>query len=209
MEIASVASFKTILKKLETWDWELFLDLYESKFSHKKLVITFAKIYSFFGNIYFWGLVWLVLGVYGFFTKDYLLFILITGGFQQSIILHIIVRYIIVKRNRPFITLKERGVIQKDDLIGENKSFPSGHVTFFVFFGCIFAFHFNSWLLFGIFLLLGIIMALTRVILGVHFPIDVIFGFIFGIVFALLYLGLTYEYWLDFYYWLGRTFSPF
>jgi membrane-associated phospholipid phosphatase len=51
-------------------------------------------------------------------------------------------------------------------------------------------------------------MAISRLILGVHYPIDVIFGFVFGFLYALLYLGFTYEYWVIFYYWLGETFSP-
>ncbi|TFF85267.1 MAG: phosphatase PAP2 family protein [Promethearchaeota archaeon] len=202
-------SFKIFIKRLEDWDFKLFLGLYQSKFSKRKIVKKIAEIYSFFGNVFFWGLIWLILGIYGFITKEYFLFVLMTGGFQQSIILHVIIRYVIVRRNRPYITLKEKGVIQEDDLIKEHKSFPSGHVTFFLFFGCIFAFAFDSWIFLLVMMGLDVIMAVSRVILGVHFPIDVIFGFIFGALFALLYLGITYQFWIDFYYFLGRILSPF
>ncbi len=51
-------------------------------------------------------------------------------------------------------------------------------------------------------------MAISRLILGVHFPIDVIFGFIFATIYAFLYLGFTYVYWVNFYYWLGEILSP-
>ncbi len=195
------------LKELEEWDQKMFLVLYQSKFSKKTKI--FAKIYSFFGNVFFWGLIWIIMGIYGYVTKDYYLFVLFTGGFDQSIILHVLIRYKIVNRNRPYIKLKEKGVKQEDELIREHKSFPSGHVTFFLLFGIIFAFYFNSWFLLIIFIFLDIIMAITRLILGVHYPTDVIFGFVFGALFALLYLGLTYIYWVEIYYWIGGILARF
>ena len=169
--------------------------------------MTFAKVYSFFGNIYFWGLIWLVWLVYGYITKDYYLLVLFTGGFIQSIILHVFIRYKIVKRNRPFVTLENEGVEQHDDLIRENKSFPSGHVAFLLFFGIIIAYGLNSWLILTIFIIADIIMAVTRLILGVHFPLDVIFGFVFGLIYALIYY-FTYIYWVDIFYWCGEIISP-
>lgn len=194
-----------VISKIERWDHKLFLDLYHSDFSKKSK--EFAKIISFFGNIYFWGLLWLGLGVYGYITKDYYLFILITGGFDQSFAIYIIIRYGIIKRRRPFEILEQHGVKSHDDMIDKTKSFPSGHVTFFLFFGILFAFAFNSWSLLIVVLIIDILMAGTRLILGVHFPSDVIFGFVFGLAFAILYLGFTYPYWFQFYYWLGDVFS--
>ena len=66
---------------------------------------------------------------------DFFPLALITGGFFQSIIIHVLIRYKIVARNRPFVTLEEEGVESHDELIKETKSFPSGHVAFFLFFG--------------------------------------------------------------------------
>ncbi|TXT61644.1 MAG: Undecaprenyl pyrophosphate phosphatase [Promethearchaeota archaeon] len=202
--ISLETSMKEFIEKIEKWDFKVFLELYESDFSKRSL--TFAKIYSFFGNIYFWLGVWLVMIIGSFISKDYYLLFLFTGGFFQTMSIYLIIRYGIISRNRPYITLKERGVKGHDEYIKEHKSFPSGHVTFFIFFGCIFSFHFNDyfWLIFLTFLGLDIIMALTRLILGVHFPTDVIFGLVFGLLFAALYLGLTYPFWVDFYFWLGR-----
>jgi len=199
------ASFKDLINKIEEWDTKVFLSFYKSKFSDRSK--KFAEVYSFFGNYYFWGALWLAMGIYGYITKDYYLFILFTGAFDQGFILYILIRYKVVNRNRPFITLEEHGVKQHDGLIAESKSFPSGHVTFFLYFGIIFAYYFNSWLLLFIFIGLDVIMALTRLSLGVHFPTDVIFGFVFGALFAFLYLGITAWIWVEFYYWIGNTFS--
>ena len=204
------------LEKLEDWDHRAFLSIYKSDFCRKTK--KFAIIYSFFGSMYFWGLFWLIWFFYGYITKDYYLLVLFTGGFEQSIIIHSIIRYKIIRRNRPFITLQKEGVKKHDDFIripyimkdSEKQSFPSGHVTFVLFFGFIFAFYFTDyfWVILSVFIILDIIMAISRVVLGVHFPIDVIFGFIFATLYALLYLGITYIYWVNLYYWLGEIFSP-
>ena len=205
--------FSEYLEKIENWDRKTFLSLYKSDFS--KRTKQFAKIFSFFGSLYFWGLVWISWFIYGYITKDYDLLVLFTGAFDQSIIIHLLIRYGVVRRNRPYIKLAKEGVKQHDEFIripylmseSEGKSFPSGHVAFFLLFGMVFAFYFSSWIIFLIVLGLGIVMGFSRLILGVHFPSDVIFGFVFAFVYAFLYLGWTYVYWVEFYYWIGPIFS--
>jgi undecaprenyl-diphosphatase len=201
------------LDKLLEWDDRAFLSLYKSDFS--KRTKQFAKIFSFLGSLYFWSIIIVVWFFYGFVTKDYDLLVLFVSGFEQSLIIHVIIRYGIIKRNRPYIKLKKDGVKRHDLFLripylmsdSDEKSFPSGHVTFFFLFGIILAYYFNSWPIFFIFLSLDIIMGISRVILGVHFPTDVIFGFLFGFLYALLFLGWTYIYWVEFYFWIGPIFS--
>jgi len=209
-----MSSLSEYLEKIEEWDRRAFLSIYKSDFSRKSK--KFAQFFSFFGSLYFWGIVWLIWFFYIYFTtKNYNLLVLFTGGFNQSIIIHSIIRYRVIKRNRPYITLQKDGVKKHDDFLripylmreSEQKSFPSGHVAFILLFGFIFAFYFNNWFILLIFICLDIIIAISRLILGVHFPMDVIFGFIFGFLYALLYLALTHPYWIEFYYWIGPIFS--
>jgi undecaprenyl-diphosphatase len=208
-----MSTLSDYLDKLLEWDDRAFLSLYSSDFS--KRTKQYAKIFSFLGSLYFWGALIIVWFFYGFVTKDYDLLVLFVSGFEQSLIIHVIIRYGLIRRNRPYIKLKKEGVKRHDLFIripylmsdSEEKSFPSGHVTFFFLFGIILAYYFNSWPIFFIFLSLDIIMGVSRVILGVHFPTDIIFGFIFGFLYALLFLGWTYIYWVEFYFWIGPIFS--
>ena len=201
------------LDKLLEWDDRAFLSLYKSDFS--KRTKQFAKIFSFLGSLYFWSIIIVAWFFYGFVTKDYDLLVLFVSGFEQSLIIHVIIRYGLIRRNRPYIKLKKEGVKRHDLFLripylmsdSEEKSFPSGHVTFFFLFGIILAYYFNSWPIFFIFLSLDILMGVSRVILGVHFPTDIIFGFVFGFLYALLFLGWTYIYWVEFYFWIGPIFS--
>ena len=201
------------LDKLLEWDDRAFLSLYKSDFS--KRTKQFAKIFSFTGSLYFWSIIIIAWFFYGFVTKDYDLLVLFVSGFEQSLIIHVIIRYGLIRRNRPYIKLKKEGVKRHDLFLripylmsdSDEKSFPSGHVTFFMLFGILLAYYFNSWPIFFIFFSLNIIMGISRVILGVHFPTDIIFGFVFGFLYALLFLGWTSVYWINFYYWIGPIFS--
>ncbi len=201
------------LDKIMEWDDRAFLSLYKSDFS--KRTKQFAKVFSFAGSLYFWSMIIVVWFFYGFVTKDYDLLVLFVSGFEQSLIIHVIIRYGLIRRNRPYIKLKKEGVKRHDLFLripylmsdSDEKSFPSGHVTFFFLFGIILAYYFNSWPIFFIFLSLDILMGVSRVILGVHFPTDIIFGFLFGFLYALLFLGVTAIYWIAFYDWIGPIFS--
>src|SRR3989344_3351084 len=63
-------------------------------------------------------------------------------------------------------------------------AFPSGHATFFMALALsIFFFHKKAGFIFMFFTL---IIGLARIIAGVHFPIDILGGFILGALVALL-----------------------
>lgn len=88
-------------------------------------------------------------------------------------------------RERPYITH------DSIDLAGaplDRYSFPSGHTMHAVSFTILLAYHFPGWLL--PLAAFGILVALSRVVLGLHYPTDVIAGGVVGGVLATASLGV-------------------
>ncbi len=85
---------------------------------------------------------------------------------------------IIIQIPRPFVQFQNvQALLSETDF-----SFPSGHSTFFMALGmAIFFYHKNAGYLFMFFALL---IGIARVAAGVHFPIDILGGFVLGIVIA-------------------------
>lgn len=81
---------------------------------------------------------------------------------------------------RPFISLPDvRSVISEDGF-----AFPSSHATFFMALAfSIFFFHKKAGYVFIFFALL---IGFARIIAGVHFPFDILGGFVLGILIAYL-----------------------
>lgn len=82
-------------------------------------------------------------------------------------------------RPRPFIDHNVNQLI-----VNNNLSFPSGHAAFFFALAMVVYFYNKKW---GIwFFLAAILMGLSRIIAGVHYPSDIIGGAIIGIFTAYL-----------------------
>lgn len=88
----------------------------------------------------------------------------------------------LLNRKRPYEVLPITPLYNKKTC---GKSFPSRH-TFAIFIIIFSLFFFCSPVIFILLLLLGVIMALLRVLLGVHFIRDVLAGFLFAVFFAIL-----------------------
>lgn len=64
-------------------------------------------------------------------------------------------------------------------------SFPSGHTQTFATWSTAAAFHFKKWWLFIISSILIVLVGFSRMYLGAHYLSDVLFGAVFGVIFAI------------------------
>jgi undecaprenyl-diphosphatase len=87
---------------------------------------------------------------------------------------------ILIHTPRPFIALPNvQALLSESDF-----SFPSGHATFYMALAtAIFLSHKKAGYIFMIF---ALIIGLARIIAGVHFPVDILGGFILGALIAYL-----------------------
>jgi undecaprenyl-diphosphatase len=100
---------------------------------------------------------------------------------------------------RPFILYPD---IQTLFIYGGDDSFPSGHAAFYGALAVsIFAYHKKA----GVFFAFGaVLIGVARIVAGVHFPLDILMGFIFGAsVSVLVYyfirtLAKKYKKYIDF-----------
>jgi undecaprenyl-diphosphatase len=83
---------------------------------------------------------------------------------------------IIIQAPRPYLVLENIvPLLQKTDF-----SFPSGHATFYM--ALAFALFFSHKKIGYLFMFFALLIGLARIIIGVHFPIDILGGYILGII---------------------------
>ena len=100
------------------------------------------------------------------------------SGISAWVIANII--KIIIQAPRPYLVFENIiPLLQKTDF-----SFPSGHATFYMALATALCFSHKK--VGYIFMFFAILIGLTRVISGVHFPIDILGGYILGILVAYL-----------------------
>jgi membrane-associated phospholipid phosphatase len=129
------------------------------------------------------GMAALAMGLILFWAGDHLVaYELILGTLTLWIVVELVKA--LVRRSRPFVRVTQARIV---GYRASGRSFPSGHTSQAFFMATLIAqhFHANAWvffLLYAIALLVGI----TRIYVGAHYPRDVLAGAILGSVWGLL-----------------------
>lgn len=124
--------------------------------------------------IYLTLLLVLALGLKGE-TKEKKAFLLILLGIPVAILL-IKGIHLFYYENRPFVTFNFPPIVPEDI----NASFPSRHATISAVLAFAYTYFKSKWS--PIFLFIMLWIGLSRVFIGVHYPMDVIGGFIVAII---------------------------
>lgn len=164
-----------ILNKVIKWDHKIILK-YNGRGGN--LFTLLLRIISFLGR----ETIWLLLILYfSFVWFDPRIFSSISVGYFLGIIIIVPIKQTL-RRERPFRRLEEIVIHERKSLSG---SFPSWHSYNVASQGIIIGYLWSSPLLMIALLVLAVIVAFSRIQLGAHYPSDVIFGFIIGILGAL------------------------
>ncbi|WP_457558191.1 phosphatase PAP2 family protein [Candidatus Harpocratesius sp.] len=132
------------------------------------------QIISYFGDPRLWLLVFIFFGVYGWYFKDLTYLAIFITGFFQSFVIYYVIKFVI-KRHRPF---KQNETIIRLDRTGYGYSFPSGHCHHStILYGLIALIWLPFWT-FPFIIILNLLIAFSRIMLGCHFVFDTIVGII-------------------------------
>ncbi len=162
----------SLIEKIDSWDKKIII---KWNGYGGKLLAFFLRIISFLGR----ETIWLILIVFFLLIwYDPILFSYIGSTFLAGLII-IVPSKNFVKRTRPFDSLNQIRVLERKP---SSQSFPSWHVYNVVSQGLMFIYLFNNLIIIVVAIVCSIIVAISRIQLGVHYPSDVIAGGLFGIL---------------------------
>ncbi|KAA8733254.1 phosphatase PAP2 family protein [Acinetobacter qingfengensis] len=165
-------------------DWDLRSCIYLNHWSENIRVANFFKLISRLGDGIFWyvmlAVVWLIHGLTYFLQAIYLL---LASSFG-TIIYKLLKRHTV--RPRPY---QVHQVIRLGERPLDHFSFPSGHTLHAVMVTTVLGSIVPALLM--IMLPFSLLVAISRMVLGLHYPTDVIVGATLGLLVALITLWLA------------------
>ncbi|HSQ26552.1 MAG TPA: phosphatase PAP2 family protein [Anaerolineales bacterium] len=129
------------------------------------------------------GIFAMVVGLVLFLTGNRLIaYELMLGTITLWIVVELIKA--LVRRPRPFIRVTQARTVGHQ---ARGRSFPSGHTSQIFFMATLMAkyFHFSAWIVFLLYAL-ALVVGITRMYVGAHYPRDVLAGAILGSAWGLL-----------------------
>ena len=141
---------------------------------HNFILDNLSLIISNMGLIYFWVIISIVLYLFGdkkgkSIAKKMIVVLVVTTILTQLI-------KIIVMRPRPYTELSNLILLD----LGTDYSFPSGHTSTSTAMAYVLSCEYERWIL----MLIPVIVGFSRLYIGVHYPSDVLGGFLLGLVIA-------------------------
>ena len=166
-------NIKDVINKINKWDQEIILKY--NGLGGRPLTLI-LKFFSFFGRETLW--IFLIV-FYLLIWYDPFLLSYISATFLTGLILILSVKQK-VKRSRPFERMPEINIFEHPPT---SRSFPSWHSYNIFSQGLLIGLFFlNSLLVTIFFIFFGILVSISRIQFGVHYPSDVIMGSIFGAI---------------------------
>lgn len=160
-----------LINRVDEWDKKII-----SKYNGigGKPLTYFLKFVSFFGR----ETIWLALMAFFLFIwYDPFLLSYISVTFLIGLLIIAPIKKLF-ERSRPFEEIPKIEVLEKKPT---SRSFPSWHAYNVVSQGLLFGYILNSFFITVLLIIFAMIVAFSRIQLGVHYPSDVIAGFIIGI----------------------------
>lgn len=125
-----------------------------------------------------------LIAIYFYLFTDHLLaYEVILGGLSLWLVVEIM--KLVIRRKRPFNNLKDIRIVGER---ARGHSFPSGHTSQAFFLATLFIQHFSAGIMGAIVLYsIALIVGITRIYIGVHYPRDVVAGSVLGIAWGIVW----------------------